>query len=143
MYKYPENMRRMEKIAAKARAEGKSYGEYVVSKELPTIITLRGKVRNPNCTKCGAEITNPGKGHKKLCDACRSEAISKGKKEAAGNEKEYIRQCSVCGVDVVTKQLPSKSRNGKIYCSACRAELKRVRLREWRERQKEKEKKDD
>ena len=145
MYKYPENMRRIEKIAAKARAEGKSYGEYVSTMELPPVpmVMPRRKGRNPKCTKCGAEITNPGKGHRKLCDACRSDILSKAKRAAAENKGEYHRQCTRCGADVITKQSPSKSRNGNLYCTACRAELNRIRKREWYDRQKEKEKNDD
>lgn len=136
MYKYPENMRRIEEVAAKAKAQGKTYGEYVAKTELPTMLQSR-KSHHPKCTKCGAEITNPGKGHKKLCDACRSDILSKAKRAAAENKVEYHRQCTRCGVEVITKQPPSKSRNGKIFCEACRKEIKRESVREYRDRQKE------
>lgn len=146
MYKYPDNMRRIEEIAAKAKAEGKTYGEYVAATELPPMpmVMPRRKGRNPKCTKCGGEITNHGKGYRKLCDKCRSEAISKGTKEALEKSGEYyLAKCSRCGAEVLTKQPPSKRRNGKIFCKTCRKELKRERVREYRDRIKGKECKND
>ena len=150
MYKYPDNMRRIEEIAAKAKAEGKTYGEYVAVIEPPRP-RMPKAVKGKTCERCGGEIINPGKGHRKMCDNCRSETLSKARKaarekrknEAAESEKVYHRQCTRCGAEVMTKQMPSKSRNGNLYCTACREELNKIRTKEWRDRQKEKEKKDD
>lgn len=127
----------IEKMSHDARAVGLSYGQYVAMIEPPGTPISRKKAKGKFCEKCGAEIINPGKGHRKVCDACRSSALSNGLKKA-GPREEWSTQCANCGAEITTTQRRRKKGN-VIYCPKCREARKKEREAEaYRKRKQEK-----
>lgn len=137
-------MNLIEKMSMEARALGMSYGQYVATLQTETPITPTPLKKGERvCVKCGErympEITKSGYiSTKKKCPKCCKEikkayATEKGR-TTTRQLKEYHRECSECGAEIITTQAPRK--NIPIYCKKCRIEVTKRRGKAYRESKK-------
>lgn len=127
------------KLSVEARAHGMTYGEYVATMDEQQAAKFRPLNKGEKiCAMCGERYEPPKckdekPSKKKICPKCLEikEQLEDQKPIREGG-REYVRNCTRCGVEVITRQAP---RNLPLYCPKCRAEAaKEAYIRKMKKR---------